>query len=113
MDLSYIWFSSEGRIGRRDYWLKGAGPVLALAVVIGVIREVVNAYSDALGDLITIFPLMFLGYVLWRVSTKRWHDLGKSGWWFLLQLIPFLGIVVTVGLGIPKGQEGKNQYERM
>ena len=113
MDWSYIWFSGEGRIGRREYWLGGVLPVVVAALVVGVVGGVLNAFAEQVGTLFAVFPLLFLGYVLVRVSVKRWHDVGLSGWFFLLECIPFLGLLVTVGLGLVRGQEGRNKFERM
>jgi len=45
------------------------------------------------------------------VYVKRCHDRGKSGWWLLLMLIPFVGIIWwLVDLGILEGQQGANKY---
>jgi uncharacterized membrane protein YhaH (DUF805 family) len=57
--------------------------------------------------------------VVWMASTyfalavyaKRWHDLDKSGWWTLIALVPFIGIVwFTIEIGILAGTQGANQY---
>ena len=113
MELSYIWFSGEGRIGRREYWLGGVLPVAAAALVVGGVGGVLNAMAEQVGTLLAVLPLLFLGYVLVRVSVKRWHDVGRSGGWCLLQFVPGLGLLVTVGLGLVRGQEGRNGFERV
>ena len=47
---------------------------------------------------------------LWSLYIRRWHDLGKSGWYSLLALIPFVNLVVLIYLFVAKGDEGPNTY---
>jgi uncharacterized membrane protein YhaH (DUF805 family) len=42
-------------------------------------------------------------------GVRRLHDTGKSGWWWLLSLVPFGWIVVLVFL-VGEGDKGWNQY---
>ncbi len=44
------------------------------------------------------------------VWVRRLHDLGKSGWNFLLVLIPLVGFILLIGWAATDGQEGTNQY---
>lgn len=113
MDWGYIWFPGEGRIGRREYWLGGVVPVVIASIVVGVVAIILNYFAELVGNLFAVLPSLFLLYVFVKVSIKRWHDLGRSGIWLVFQLIPFLGFLVTIGLGLMKGQEGKNAYERI
>ena len=42
-------------------------------------------------------------------GVRRLHDTGKSGWWWLLGLLPFGWIVLLVFL-VGEGDQGWNQY---
>ena len=42
-------------------------------------------------------------------GVRRLHDTGKSGWWWLISLVPFGSIVLIVFLAI-EGNPGWNQY---
>ena len=44
------------------------------------------------------------------VLVRRLHDLGKSGWWFLIAFIPFLGIIVLLVFMVTEGEQLPNQY---
>jgi len=52
--------------------------------------------------------------VVWfslALQVKRWHDRGKSGWWVLINLIPFVGgLWALVECGFLRGTEGPNQF---
>nr|WP_237183157.1 DUF805 domain-containing protein [Roseomonas gilardii] len=43
--------------------------------------------------------------------TKRWHDRGRSGWWNLLLLLPFIGwLWLFISLCCRDGTRGPNRY---
>ena len=44
------------------------------------------------------------------VLVRRLHDLGKSGWWILIALIPLLGIIVLLVFMVTEGEQLPNQY---
>ena len=45
------------------------------------------------------------------MTVKRYHDRGKSGWWYLIQFIPIIGpIWAFVELGFCSGDDGDNDY---
>ena len=53
--------------------------------------------------------LMMIGGIMLHI--KRCHDRGKSGWWCLLLLVPFVGLVwAIIDLGILPGTVGANEY---
>lgn len=58
------------------------------------------------GLLITFQLVVFLPFL--AVGTRRLHDIGKSGWWQLIYLIP-LGILFGICLYMIDG-EGDNKY---
>lgn len=61
------------------------------------------------GSTLILYPLFFWSFA--GILTKRYHDLGRSGWWLLLLLIPLLGvIVVAVELALRRGRPGENRF---
>ena len=44
------------------------------------------------------------------VTVRRLHDIDRSGWWYLLSLIPIIGILVLLYWYIQPGTEGPNQF---
>lgn len=55
--------------------------------------------------------LFTLGYslLLWPTQIKRFHDMGISGWWGLLGLVPANSIIIILCLFMRPKQEG-NKY---
>jgi uncharacterized membrane protein YhaH (DUF805 family) len=44
------------------------------------------------------------------VAVRRLHDIDKSGWWFLMMLIPLVGIVMLIIWWIGEGTPGYNRF---
>ena len=110
MSLSQLLFSPEGRIPRSTYWLYYLANIaifLPLAFIFVFLfgaeenPEVMIVYY-AIGMILSI-PWIF-------VTIKRCHDRDRSGWFLLLQAIPFVNIWVAIELWFLKGTSGPNQY---
>ena len=44
------------------------------------------------------------------VAIRRLHDVGKSGWYYLLVLIPIIGAIWLIILFATEGEQGENQF---
>ena len=44
------------------------------------------------------------------VALRRLHDIGKSGWWILIALVPLIGAIWLLVLYVRDSQPGENQY---
>ena len=61
-------------------------------------------------NLITIIISLPILLPTIAVSVRRLHDLNKSGWWYLLVLIPIIGPIVLIVWFIKRGTDGPNAY---
>ena len=65
--------------------------------------------GDAYGPIYSLFVIiMFLPTL--AVSVRRLHDIGKSGWWILVGIIPILGFIWLVIYMVRDGNLGPNEY---
>jgi uncharacterized membrane protein YhaH (DUF805 family) len=90
----------DGRASRSEYWW------FALFITLG---GIVSSIVDDSGIFYMIFSLAVLLPSL-AVGARRLHDIGKSGWWQLLGLIPILGAIILIIFFVQKPQAGDNQY---
>lgn len=111
MNLMKLFTTYNGRISRSQYWI-GFLILVGVAFVIGMVLGAMGAGNEpgapslleALLN-IALIPLVFAVYI------KRFHDLGKSGWFSLLLIVPLVNILVGIfWLGFVKGTDGPNEY---
>ena len=104
----YACFS--GRARRQEYWLFVLFNIIA-DIIINVIGGVLASVTgvDAFAFLGAIYNLAVLipGFA---VFCRRMHDTGRSGWWWLIALIPFVGWIVLLVFCCLDSQPGENKY---
>ena len=89
----------EGRARRKEYWM---------FALINLIISVALAFLS-FGILETAYGLLVFIPSL-AVSVRRLHDIDRSGWWVLVSLIPFIGILVLIYFCVQDSTPGTNQY---
>jgi uncharacterized membrane protein YhaH (DUF805 family) len=102
-------FSFESRIKRSTFW-KIIIPVLLISLGLSIVFE---AEGDPQGLLLSTAGLILsvpLVWVLYATYIKRLHDLGKSGWYALVVLIPLINLLFILYLGFVPGNTGVNKY---
>ena len=87
---------------------------LSDAFVSGGVMDVYGAIFSNPGflvssGLVTLVSLFFLIPSL-AVSVRRLHDIGKSGWFILLTLIPLVGSIIFIVYAAQEGEPHANQY---
>ncbi len=107
-DLLRFFFTVGGRISRREYAL-GLGFVYALnaALIVLALHQEDHDLALGLAIMISAFPSTLAQFAL---AAKRCHDLALSGALTLLLLVPLVGILWLVGLGLVAGNPGPNLY---
>jgi uncharacterized membrane protein YhaH (DUF805 family) len=118
------WFGFQGRIRRRTWWLGYVLPLVGISILAAVLDIALGftRVEDAMpaegyefaAQGIGPFGVAGLVLSLWGGivgQIKRWHDRDKSGWFVLVNLIPFVGpIWVLVELGFLRGTAGPNRF---
>ena len=110
--LVQLLFSFDGRISRSPYWM-GLLLLMGTVFVPLLFLSFLGAASEGAAGLVLALVgilMLLVTYCSWAVSAKRWHDRGKSGWWTLIQLIPFGSIWMLIECGFLPGEPGANQY---
>jgi uncharacterized membrane protein YhaH (DUF805 family) len=112
MDFKKFYFSSEGRINRKQFWLWWVLPLTAFEILLVLVDVKTGNYNPELGiglfsgifALVAVIPAII-------VYIKRFHDRDKSGWWVLIVLIPLIGAIwLLIELGFLKGTPGPNRF---
>ena len=105
----------SGRARRTEFWtftLVNIAVATLLAFVdnssgMTVSTGVTAAYG--VGILSSLYSLAVLVPHL-AVTVRRLHDTGRSGWWWLIGLVPIIGAVVLLIFAAQDSQPGSNEY---
>jgi uncharacterized membrane protein YhaH (DUF805 family) len=87
----------KGRATRSGYWW-----FMLFYTLVLVVGSMVHEYG-------VFVPLLALALPVLAVTVRRLHDLDKSGWFYLLNLVP-LGSFYVLFLCTQKGTEGANRF---
>jgi uncharacterized membrane protein YhaH (DUF805 family) len=107
----------RGRARRREFWYFALMNFLVVFVgsLVAKLLEVVTGTSEQ-GPVAIFFALLYVLYGLAvllpsiGVSVRRLHDSGKSGWWLLLNFVPFVGAIVLLVFYVLDSDPGENKY---
>jgi uncharacterized membrane protein YhaH (DUF805 family) len=104
------YFAYRGRATRQEYWWFTLfyGLTIALTVFADVLLGTFNA-ALSLGALSGCYVVATFSPML-AVTVRRLHDVGRSGWWCLLELVPGFGSVILLVICIFDSQPGSNAY---
>ena len=111
---NYVGFT--GRASRSEFWYWILAVVLVstvLAVIEGMVVAPVlgfESFSPEAGQPLRVLFNLVIFLPSIAVAVRRLHDIGRSGWWFLLQLIPIIGSLVLLWWYIQPGENEPNEY---
>ena len=118
----------KGRSRRREFWIFSLAlfalwiALFALADTLfpmaeqqageALVEDAPPLSEDANTFLMWVgLPLfLFFGWVHLALSIRRLHDTGRSGWWYLVVLIPWIGTIVGLIWFLQDGQPFETIY---
>ncbi|MEB0046923.1 MULTISPECIES: DUF805 domain-containing protein [unclassified Pseudomonas] len=110
-------FSIEGRIGRLRFlaWTMVLALVMLMTVAVfaSIALTLISANSTAglvIGGLLAALLCVAFAFISIQISVQRLHDIGWSGWLWLLSLVPFVGSFFPFVLMIAPGNNIANRY---
>ena len=106
-----------GKIMRRTFLLMFLFQIVFQSIAMAIDFSLVAVLGpDSIGRFVVavILGLPFLVFTFWvsfAVTVKRLHDRGRTGWFFLIALIPVIGFIwLAVELMFLKGTSGENRF---
>jgi uncharacterized membrane protein YhaH (DUF805 family) len=99
---NYVGFS--GRARRKEYWMFYLFNAIAM-IILAIIDNIIGTYSLLYGlySLAVLLPSL-------AVAFRRLHDIGRSGAWILIGLIPLIGAIILLVFACTDSQPDDNQY---
>jgi uncharacterized membrane protein YhaH (DUF805 family) len=108
-------FKFSGRVTRREFWFFQLQLVVAFFGVMFLAGMVAGAAVGPEGDGVAL-GLVLLGFYIYALvanlaaSVRRLHDHDKSGFFYLLSLIPLVGWIFYLIMMLTPGTPGENSY---
>jgi uncharacterized membrane protein YhaH (DUF805 family) len=100
----------NGRARRAEFWWYALANII-MAIIAMTLDSVLGTNIEPLpyGYAYIIYSLaVFLPGL--AVGVRRLHDVGKSGWFYFIILVPLIGAIWLLVLFFTEGQHGENQY---
>ena len=98
-----------GRARRSEYWY-----YTLFSLLVSLVASIVGGalFVHAEGDINILSALVSIALFLpgLGVAIRRRHDIGKSGWWYLIALVPFIGWIVLLIFMCRDSDRGPNQF---
>ena len=97
----------KGRASRAEFWwfVLCNAIISSILLVIDFALGTKNILSDIYA-ILTIVPGTAVGI-------RRLHDIGRSGWWYLIIVVPIVGVIVLIVFDVKRSQPGTNAYGPM
>tara|TARA_B100000767_G_scaffold250496_1_gene252778 strand:+ start:235 stop:627 length:393 start_codon:yes stop_codon:yes gene_type:complete len=109
----------KGRASRKEYWMYTL-IFTVLFIALMTIMFSVLSFSDETGietgpgvylTVILVIVFLFAHFIpSIALTVRRLHDTGKSGWWYLIVFVPYLGNFVIFIFTLIDGDRGDNKY---
>jgi uncharacterized membrane protein YhaH (DUF805 family) len=101
----------KGRSCRKEYWYFTLFNIL-FTIGFGVLDQLMGNFvsSPGYGPLSTTYTLAVIIPGI-AVSVRRLHDTGKSGWWFMITIVPVIGLLVFLYFAALESDPEVNEYD--
>jgi uncharacterized membrane protein YhaH (DUF805 family) len=112
--LRYADFS--GRSRRKEYWMFALAVALATIspalIMLGGVDFSTGLPSSGFGFGVAALLLFSLAIFIpaLAVQVRRFHDQDKSGWFVLLNFVPYVGGIIVLVMMCLEGTRGPNRY---
>ncbi|MEG0129001.1 DUF805 domain-containing protein [Clostridium sp.] len=93
----------NGRARRKEYWYFNLVTILIAFVTVSL------DYLLSLGGLVSVIYTLGILVPSISVTIRRLHDINLSGWWYLILLVPFGGIVMFI-FSVMDTKPGANKF---
>lgn len=106
----------SGRSRRKEYWMFTLGIVIVSIVLTMLLlggMDFNNGGFGALGGVsLAILALFALATFIpaLAVQVRRFHDQDKSGWFVLLNFLPYVGGIIVLVMMCLEGTRGPNRF---
>lgn len=105
----------SGRARRKEFWMFGLIHFIIMMVLYGLIIGAAAVGGEE-GTLVLAAMGLYGLYALFilipgiAVTVRRLHDIGRTGTWWLVGFVPFIGAIVLLIFAVTDSEPGANQF---
>ena len=109
----------NGRARRKEYWMYTLILTVLLIALMAIMFSALSLSDDTRIEtgpsgyltVLLLFVFLVVHFIpSLALTVRRLHDTGKSGWWYLIVFVPYLGNFVIFIFTLIDGDEGENKY---
>lgn len=103
----------DGRANRTEFFMFCLGNILVALVLVLVVVVGGSILSKPIRMVVVgIYILFILSSIVpgLAVTVRRLHDTGRSGWWYFIGFVPFIGGIILFVFMCLRGNDGVNAY---
>jgi uncharacterized membrane protein YhaH (DUF805 family) len=103
----------NGRARRSEYWYFALGNFIIIFPLTLIITAIGDGGAETIANALAIVYLLYILAIFLpslAVNVRRLHDTGRSGWWVLFKLVPFVGVLVVFIFEVLDSDPGDNRY---
>lgn len=109
------YFDFNGRSSRKEFWMFALGQAIVysvLFVVLSVLDHEVSMEAPLVlfGVLAMVLFALATAIPNIAVQVRRFHDQEVSGWFVLVNLIPYIGSFIVIVMMCLEGTKGTNRF---
>jgi uncharacterized membrane protein YhaH (DUF805 family) len=87
----------KGRASRSEYWWFALA-----ALIVYIVLSFVSLPLYGIAALLLLLPTLAVG-------VRRLHDMGKTGWWMLIAIVPLVNLLLLY-FAVQPSEQGTNQW---
>ena len=102
----------SGRARRQEYWMFCLINII-VSIAVGFATGLIGGMLGLGQNMVMVLGLLYTAAVFvpsLAVGVRRLHDTGRSGWWLLIILVPFIGAIALLVFAVQDSQPGSNAY---
>ena len=93
------------RSRRKEFWV-----FWLINCAINFILQFITGPLGIVGTIVMVIFGLAIIVPAFAVAIRRMHDIGKSGWWTLINLVPLIGTVWFIVLAAKDSEPGSNRW---
>jgi len=100
----------SGRARRTEYWMFMLFHILTIFLLVFLSGALSEFHLESMGVILLVVYILASFIPALAITVRRLHDSGKSGWFYLLTLIPYIGSFILLIFTVKDSKPMQNKW---